>query len=317
MSQNDRYQMSACFVILMSGSRLPLSACELDRKVNHMACELRFPSSNLEADPLGIPYGPEYVPVVRAGVDSSYTTDHLFTSRKNGRTCDCLGMGERGMAWLLEISPFVLAYRCQYPLLLRDGREMLDEFVCGIRSRPPELRRRDLMSLDIVVTSMSKHDRLAYTVLSHKTKQDLGKPKVKRRLARERIEADIAGYRHIVFSRSRLLDECGKSARQISLWGGKLDFNSASTVSRDIAEIFYREYNYRPLDTFMRKVAKRLEISIDQAYQYFSAAVNLGFIYVDLSYPVRTEYPVCLIQPNEAVPPWISYCGKVSCSSAV
>ncbi|MBB5460252.1 TnsA endonuclease N-terminal domain-containing protein [Paraburkholderia sp. Cpub6] len=279
-----------------------------------MAYELRFPAIYLEPDPLGVPYGPDYVPVVRAGVESSYTTDYLFTSRKNGRTCDCLGMGEKWMAWLLEISPFVLAYRCQYPLLLQAGRDAADEFVCGIRSQPPKLRRRDIMSLDIVVTGINKHDRLDYTVLSHKTEQDLGKPKVKRRIARERTEADIAGYRYIVFSRDRLLDECGKSARQISLWGGKLDFNSASSVSRAIAEIFYREYDCRPLDAFMRKVGRRLDLSLDQTYEYFSAAVNLGFIYVNLSYPVRTEFPVCLIQPNEAVPPWISYCGTVNYS---
>ncbi|WP_148662326.1 hypothetical protein [Paraburkholderia phytofirmans] len=281
-----------------------------------MMHDLEFPCVNLPDDPLGIPHGADYVPVIQAGVNSTYTLDYLFNSRKNGRTCDCLGMGEKGMACLLEISPFVLAYRCQYPLLLQPARVALDEYVCGLRSEKPEIRRRDVLSLDIVVTATTQGGQLDYTVLSHKTEHDRLKTKVKRRLARERRDSEIVGYNHVVFSRSRVLDECGKSARQISLWGKGLDFNSELAAARDVGEFFYREYDYGALDVFLRKLARRLNLGIDQTYKLFSAAVNFGFIYIDLSHPVRTAYPVCLIQPNEAVPPWISYCGKVSSSLA-
>lgn len=282
---------------------------------------LTFPC-HLPADPLGIEYGLEYLTRIRAGRDSTITTDFLFHSAKNGREIDCLGMGEKSMALLLEVSPFVLAYRCQYLLLLADARERIDKYITGIVEGKPIIMRRDVISLDVLVTArryvscqpgvtLTQPD---YFVLSHKLKTDLRKKGVKKRLELERNESEQAGYKHIVFSRNKILDECGQSAKQIMLWGKGCEFDSCLSLAQQVGEMFYETYNNEILDQFLMRASHRLKAAIDDIYRYFSAAINFGYLFVDLSFPVRAEYPVQLFSPKDAVPPWISFSGKVNSS---
>jgi hypothetical protein len=282
-------------------------------------CELAFPCT-LPLDSLGIGYGSDYFSKIHAGRNSTFTTDYMFNSEKNGCISHCLGMGEIYMARLLEISPFVLAYRCQYPMLLSGARDRIDEYASGLVDIKPKIRQRDLISLDFLVTArrdLSRQSGLTlkdpdYIALSHKLKEDLKSEKVKNRLTTEGSEAKLAGFKYQVFSRNRVLDECGKSAKQISLWGKGLDFNKASPAAIEIARGFYQTYAGEVLDNWLSKVAKSLRMSVDQIYQYFSAAINLGFLCINLSLPVRSKYPLQLIQPSDAVPPWISFSGKVN-----
>src|ERR1700686_1913360 len=117
-----------------------------------MKYDLQFPCC-LPVDPLGIPYGPEYFTKVQAGRSSTFTTDYMFSSGKNGCIIQCLGIGELYMARLLEISPFVLAYRCQSPTLLSSAKGRRDYCVSGIVDTRPEIRQSDLISLDVLVTA--------------------------------------------------------------------------------------------------------------------------------------------------------------------
>ncbi|SDJ27087.1 hypothetical protein SAMN04487926_14039 [Paraburkholderia steynii] len=284
-----------------------------------MEYQLKFPCC-LPADPLGMGYGADYFTKVQAGRSSAFTTDYIYFSIKNGCEVHCLGMGEKSMALLLEISPYVLAYRCQYPMLLEHARARIDAYVTGLQDEMPEIRQRDVMSVDVLVTARSSVGRKSgvtlecpkYLVLSHKLREDLSKRNIKKRLATERNESKLAGYEYRVFSRNGTLDECGKSARKIYLWGKGHNVNEGISAAAALGEIFYRTYTGDMLDEYLIKVSKKLSISADECYQYLSAAINFGFLFVDLSFPVGTRNPIHLVKPSDAVPPWISFSGKVN-----
>jgi hypothetical protein len=288
-----------------------------------MELSLNFPCC-LPVDPLGIGYGSDFFSKVHAGKNSTYTTDLAFFSKKNGCETECLGRGEIAMAMLLEISPFVLAYRCQYPMLLKRARDRIDQYIAGMVEAKPTIRTQDTISLDVLVTArhnITDQGGIAlespyYVALSHKEEEDLAKRKIKNRLKRERNELSLVGYKHVVFSRNRILDECGKAANQIRLWRKGVDFENAFPSARILGERFYSHYNGESLDKFLCKFSRRFNFNVDDVYGYFSVAVNFGFVCVDLSCPVMRDCPVQIIQRSEAVPPWISFSGKVNSYSA-
>lgn len=266
---------------------------------------LRFPCQ-LPDDPLGIPHGMRYRSKLQAGRDSAYSTDSLRWSRKNGCVSHSLGIGERDMFFLLELSPFVLAYRFQYPWLLLPGRILVDDYVSGLRDIPPMLKKRDVISMDVVITALDKKNGLKYIVGSHKLHEHLRLKKVRKRISLERSEAAAACFGYFVFSRTPLLDEQAKSAKQIVLWGNGVDFNIEATRSREIAEDVYRLYRGEAIEICLHRIATRHSTDIDTVFKLFSAAVHLGHLSVDLSLPVRAWKSIRLIAPEEAMPPWES-----------
>jgi hypothetical protein len=273
-------------------------------------------------DPLGLAYGDEYQPACEAGIHSTYSTDTLFFSTKNNRRVDSLGTGERAMMFLLEISPFVLAYRTQYPVLLPQAVEKLDEYLCGLTNRIPVFKNSDILSIDIMVTArhglstrwQDKFDHY-YIFLSHKMANVMRLQRTRRRISRERAIADYNNFEYKVFSRSENLDICARSAKQIIVWAEGLNIDAASENARRLSALFYQSYEGELLGRFLRWAARKLTLTFDDALQHFSAAIYCGNLFVDLSQRVAETSPVRLIDRSEAVPPWISPCGKVNCCS--
>jgi len=268
-------------------------------------------STSLPVDPMGIGYGPEYVSKLKAGRDSNFTTDSFAHSRKNDARWNALGLGERAMVFILEVSPFVLAYRTQYPWLLAHARKLVDDYVCGLVDDAPELTRRDLISMDFVVTT-EENGKLNYVILSHKLTESLTEKRVKKRLRLEQHEAASVGFKHVVFSRSRLLDRQGLSAKQIMVWGRKTDFDAVREEAEGLAKLFYSSYQGESLCNFLDHSKSRFGFDIHTAFTRFSAAVHLGYLHVDLSTMICDSTPIRLLDSKEAKLPWIVHSGKGS-----
>jgi hypothetical protein len=266
--------------------------------------QLRFPCTDLPPDPLGVPHGPEYRGKLEAGRQSSHSTDYLRRSRKNGCVSHCLGMGERDMQFLLEISPFVLAYRFQYSWPLAKARRMIDDYIFGLTDAPPKLFKKDVISMDVVITSSDGHGGLKYLIGSHKLVSHLHDKKVLRRIALERSEATDAGFAYFVYSRTPGLDEQAKSAKQIMLWGRGIDFNCSRNQAQRVAEAIYRKYDGESIQMCLEKISQYLDLDVEECYQFFSAAIHLGYIFIDLSAPIRYWKSMRLVKRSEARPPW-------------
>ncbi|WP_343654403.1 hypothetical protein [Paraburkholderia caribensis] len=290
---------------------------EVLQKMAHL---LRYPCK-LPPDLLGMGYGSDYAGKLQAGIDSTHSTDTLFFSKKNGCNVDLLGMGERYMAFLLEISPFVLAYRPQYPLLNPKASSDLDDYVCGILEKMPEIKRSQVMSIDIAITARDEilhpgsliNDRLTYLMLSHKRKEVLHSKPIRRRLARERRVAVENGFTYAVYSRSEHLEECGLSAKQIMIWGRDLDFDASWVNASRVAECVVASYAGERLWDFLAKIGVELRMDTEYVLQLFAAAVNFGLLSIDLSFEVGERRKIYLLKRTEVVPPWISFCGKANC----
>ncbi|WP_152767789.1 PDDEXK family nuclease [Paraburkholderia franconis] len=208
------------------------------------------------------------------------------------------------MMYVMETSPFVLSYRYQYPWPLAKARRLLDDYVSGLTDQKPILRSRDVISMDVVVTAESAAGELHYLIGSHKLASDLTDAKVKRRITLERDEASDAGFLYFLFSRTEALDVAGKSAKQIFLWGRKTDFNSSSIEARVLGNWIYKNYGGESVARILQRAAQSLKKDVEVIYGLFSAAVNLGYLFLDISFPIRAWTDIQLIDPSEARPPW-------------
>ncbi|WP_143131862.1 hypothetical protein [Paraburkholderia aspalathi] len=209
------------------------------------------------------------------------------------------------MKYLLEISPFALAYRFQYPWPLANARRMIDNYIFGLTDEPPKLFKKDVISMDVVITSSDGQGGLRYLIGSHKLISHLHDKKVRRRLALERSEAAGAGFSYFVYSRTPALDEMAKSAKQIMLWGKGIDLNCSANQAQILAEAIYRKYDGESIQMCLEKIGKYFGLNVEECYKLFSVAVNLGYLFVDLSTPIRYCKSMRLIQCKDAVPPWV------------
>lgn len=257
-------------------------------KVSLPLCPPRYPCV-LEPDEMGVPSGREYVPFLRAS-GRARGTNFSFKSEKTGRSIQCLSMGERACAMLLEVNPWVVDYREQYP-------RTSDKVLATVLENPsgPVLRTR-VATFDFVVTYQGRQPTdLNYGVLSIKdTIAEARKEAVRRRLSREQEDALSLGWSWSCIVKEELNRTEVEAAARLIRWGGAFIYRENLDLARELASTIRRADTARTLDDTLGSAARRLAISLDEAYQHFSMAVCFGLIAVDLKKGLGSRLPVHL-----------------------
>ncbi|WP_455279078.1 TnsA endonuclease N-terminal domain-containing protein [Cupriavidus necator] len=251
-------------------------------------CPPRYPCL-LEPDELGVPSGTEYEPFMRA-VGKAKGTDYSFTSEKTGRAIQCLSMGERATAMLLEVNPWVVDYREQYV-------RASDELLAAIIENPTEpVLRNKVFTFDFVVTYQTRHSmEFEYEVLSVKeTHADTKRKEVQRRFEREQDDASSRNWAWRSIVKEELNTTAVLAAARLIRWGGAFTYRDRQDGAMRLASVVQELNTGQVLDELLDSAARKLRITIDDAYQYFTMAVCFGFLAADLKMGLGTRMPVFL-----------------------
>ncbi len=253
-------------------------------------CPPRYPCA-LEPDELGVPSGPEYEPFLRAS-GRAKGTNYSFKSEKTGRPIQCLSLGERACAMLLEVNPWVVDYREQYP-------RPSDELLAAIVADPSDpVLRSKVATLDFVATYQTQQSTdFHYGVLSVKdTRAETMKKEVQRRFNREREDASSRGWEWSCVVKEELDVTAVISAARLIRWGGAFIYRDRYDIARKLASIVTKANLKQTLDEILVSASRRLGTPLDDAYQYFAMAVCFGFIAVDLKRGLGSRMPLHFLE---------------------
>ncbi|AQV92576.1 hypothetical protein BJN34_01555 [Cupriavidus necator] len=252
-------------------------------------CPPRYPCV-MEPDELGVPCGIEYEPFLRA-TGGAKGTNFAFMSEKTGRPIQCLSMGERAVAMLLEVDPWVRDYREQYV-------RASDELLAAIAENPSEpVLRNKVFTLDVVATYQTRHqmDREYETFSVKETRAEALKKANQRRFAREQEDAKSRGWAWRGIVKEEMNVPAVLAAARLIRWGGAFSYRDRQEVAMSLAELVTSMNTGQPLDELLEAIGRKLDISVvDDAYQFFSMAVCFGFLAVDLTKGLGTRMPVHL-----------------------
>jgi hypothetical protein len=240
---------------------------------------------------LGVESGLQYNSFLRAD-GGKKGTNFSFKSEKTGREIQCLSMGERAVAMLLEVDPWVVDYREQYP-------RASDDLLAAIVASPSDrVLRNKVFTLDFVVTYQNRQSaELHYGVLSVKaSRAETKKKSVQRRFAREREDAMSRNWAWNCVVKEELDATAVLAAERLIRWGGAFAYRDCQDVARKLASIVGKVNSGQPLDDLLNDVSKRLGMSLDDAYQYFAMAVCFGLIAVDLKKGLDSRLPLCPLE---------------------
>lgn len=251
-------------------------------------CPPRYPCV-MEPDELGVPCGSEYKPFLRA-TGGAKGTNFSFMSEKTGRPIQCLSMGERAVAMLYEVNPWVLDYREQYV-------RASDELLAAIAENPTEpVLRNKVFTLDFVTTYQTRREiEYEYEVSSVKeTRADALKKENLRRFAREKEDAHSRGWAWLSIVKMEMNVAEVLAAARLIHWGGAFSYRDRQEVAMSLAKLVTSMNTGQSLDELLEAIGKKLNVPGSDAYQYFAMAVCFGFLAIDLTKGLGTRMPVQL-----------------------
>jgi len=197
-------------------------------------------------------------------------------------------MGERAVAMLLEVDPWVLDYREQYV-------RASDDLLAAIAQNPSEpVLRNKVFTLDFVVTYQSRQPMdFEYEVFNVKeTRADASKESNQRRFAREREDARSLGWAWQCVVKEEMNAVAVLAAVRLMKWGGAFAYRDRQEEALKLATLVRKMNMGQSLDELLKMAAEKLHVTLDDAYQFFSMAVCFGFLAVDLNEGLGVHMPV-------------------------
>lgn len=250
---------------------------------------LTFPCV-LPRDPLGIPSGPAYQPLLRAGRDNQGSTGWNSPGLKSGRPTEALSTLERAALYLFELDPEVLDIREQFPMVSGDR---LRELVADQEKRIP---RAQVPTLDIVLTrSAPSHPHgIAYHAVSIKPMHELSSLPVQRRIGREIAFCKAHQWRYSLMTERQIAMARAATARTLCRVVVDCDLNAMRASALHVAKMVKAHPPRGSLETTLVWLARRLGLSTNAAKELVVAAALFGFLRIDLNRHFAPRSPLIL-----------------------
>jgi len=242
-------------------------------------------------DAFGWPHGEAYTPLLKARTPSM-ATRAVMPGFKVDRLHQALSTAELRVLTKLAFHPGVLDFREQYGIV--EEKAFWRAELNGLR-----MARGKLMTIDVIVTYFCPHElKLKYHGISIKARGYIPSDKERKREERERKAMEDRGWTWelIIGDEVSMLEF--SNLQLLYGFAAYHDISSLFSGSESFAKVVIRCSNKGSLDAVLLRVARELDISLDDAYVRFSAAVAYGFLTLNHEYDLRPAHRLELIRTN-------------------
>lgn len=253
---------------------------------------LDWPIQIPKVDPRGVPMGRDFQSWKKAREGRTGISGNWY-SIKTGRMNACHSLLEASIHAYLDMCPFVVEFRTQYPCW--DPEEYARYHAAG-RKFP----KNKLMTVDFMSTLAIPGRRdYVYHGIAGKPEDLILVPKVISRHEREEQMLAPWGASHEV------MDEFTISRREfanyllLKQWFLWTDISAMMDAANEFAFTVKRSTARGPLDRVLPMVGRRLGHTRDESYRLLAVAVFLGYLWLDHRYPLGLDFPLVLLAEAE------------------
>lgn len=239
-------------------------------------------------DPRGVVMGPDFECWKKAREGRTGISGNWY-SIKTGRMNACHSMLEATIHAYLDMCPFVVEFRTQYPSW--DQEEYARYHAAGKR-----FPKNKVMTVDFMVTlALPGLPYLVYHGISGKPRALIAAPKTISRHEREVSAISRWGSTHEV------MDEFVVTRREfanyllLKQWFLWTDISSNMGAAYELSETVKRSNARGPLDRVLPMIGRRLGRTRDESYRLLAVAVFLGYLWLDHRRPLDIQAPLVLL----------------------
>ncbi|MCE4058714.1 hypothetical protein LXM60_00630 [Pandoraea sputorum] len=251
---------------------------------------LEWPPVLPERDLRGVKRASEYEPAKKATAGKTGNSGN-HAIRKAANKAVTHSHHEARILDYLELCPFVVEIRTQYPLW--DRRKWGD-------SRSGKIPRRATITVDIVATLRIPWQReLVYVVISVKRDDVLADKNVIRRHEKEVRLSQQWGMRHAVMTWASIPEiESENLARILEKIKQEPDIQTLTYPAKMLSEMLLETKAKGTMDEVLRLIGRRLGLSLDDAYTLVAVAIFLGYLEWDHRFRFDSNLPMKIRMPN-------------------
>lgn len=249
---------------------------------------LQWPIQLSAADPRGVPTGRDFDCWKKARDGRTGISGNWY-SIKTGRMNACHSMLEARIHAYLDMCPFVVEFRTQYPSWSQEEYARYYE----AEKRFP---KNKVMTIDFMVTlRIPGWPHYLYHGISGKRRAEIAVPRTIRRHRREVSQISLWGGTHEVMDEFTVPDREFDNYLLLKQWFLWTDIAEHMDAAYEFAHAVTQSKAKGSLDRVLAMIGRRFGHDRDASYRLLGVAVFLGYLWLDHRFRLNIDFPLVLL----------------------
>lgn len=249
---------------------------------------LQWPIQLPTVDPRGVPMGRDFECWKKAREGRTGISGNWY-SIKTGRMNACHSMLEARIHAYLDMCPFVVEFRTQYPSWSQE------EYARYYESQK-RFPKNKVMTIDFMITlRLPGSPHYLYHGISGKRKADIAVPKTIRRHGREVSQISAWGSTHEVMDEFAIPDREFDNYLLLKQWFLWTDIAENMDAAYEFAHAVKQSNAKGSLDRVLVMIGRRFGHDRDASYRLLGVAVFLGYLWLDHRFRLNIDLPLVLL----------------------